>query len=127
MKILFQSLDIDPVIYFTGSDEEIAEAEKKEARQAARIEKIISRPDFQQLTYTTAAGAIRSLHRSTRQGVKYQLSYIDPDGIPAMHENYISTGADPETVGAIHTGKDLVKHFINQTFKKPLQLELITC
>ena len=126
MKILFQSLDIDPTIYFTGSNKEIEEAEKKEARQAARIEKIISRPDFQQLTYTTAAGAIRSLHRSTRPGVMFQLSYIDPDGVPAMHENYISEGADPEKVGQIHTKKELIKHFVNQTFRKSITCELIT-
>ena len=123
--IKLKAIGIDPCIWFFGTDEEIAKAEKKEARQAARIEKIISRPDFQQLTYTTAAGAIRSLHRSTRQGVMFQLSYIDPDGVPAMHENFIQTRTI-YGVGAIHSRKDLIQHFINQTLKKSITCELIT-
>ena len=122
MKILLQSLDIDPALYFTGSNKEIEEAEKKEARQAAIIEKLIFSEDIQQVTYTTEAGQIRSLHRSTRDGVKYQLSYIDPDGIPARHENYINQGADPENVGTIHTKADLIRHYISQTLRKPLEL-----
>ena len=39
--IILNALDIDPTIYFLGSDKEIEEAEKKEARQAAIIEKLI--------------------------------------------------------------------------------------
>lgn len=123
--IKLKSMDIDPKIYFFGTDEEIAKAEQTEARQAARIERIISRPDFQQLTYTTATGAIRSLHRSTRPGVMYQLSYIDSDGVPAMHENFIQT-CTIYGVGAIHSRKDLIQHFINQTLKKSITCELIT-
>lgn len=125
MKIFLQSLDIDPTIYFLGSDEEIAEAEAKEARRAAEIEKVIFSGDFQQLTYTTEAGQIRSLHRSTRPGVKFQLSYIDPVGNPVMHENFIQTRTI-YGVGAIHTKSDLIRHFVSQTFRKSLQIELTT-
>lgn len=124
--IILNTLDIDQAIYFLGSDEEIAKAEEKEARQAEKLEKIIFSSDFQQLTYKTAAGAIRSLHRSTRPGVMFQLSYIDPDGVPAMHENFIQTRTI-YGVGKIQTKKDLIRHFINQTFRKSLQCELITC
>lgn len=122
MKILLQSLDIDPALYFTGSDKEIEEAEKKEARQAAIIERLIFSGTFRQLTYTTAAGQIRSLHRSTREGVKYQLSYINPGEIPARHENYINQGPDPGNVGAIHTKADLIRHYVSQTLIGPLEL-----
>lgn len=124
MKILLQSLDIDPTLYFTGSDEEILEAEKKEARRAAEIENLIFSGNFRQLTYTTETGQIRSLHRSTRPGVMFQLSYIDPDGVPVMHENFIQTRTI-YGVGKIQNKRDLIMHFLNQTFKKPLQLELI--
>lgn len=125
MKILFQSLDIDPALYFTGSNKEIEEAEKKEARQAAKLERIIFSDCFQQLTYTNHAGQIRSLHRSTRPGIMFQLSYIDSDGVPAMHENFIQT-CTIYGVGAIHSRKDLIQHFINQTLKKSITCELIT-
>ena len=122
--IKLKAIGIDPCIWFFGTDEEIAKAEKAEARQAARIEKIISRSDFQQLTYKTSIGSIRSLHKSTRPQAEYQLSYIDYDGVPARHELYISTG-EPQTE-AIHTKSDLLQHFIRETLRKPLQLELIT-
>lgn len=123
--IKLKSMDIDPAIYFTGSDKEIEEAEKAEARQAAKLERIIFSDCFQQLTYTNHAGAIRSLHRSTRPGVMFQLSYIDPDGVPAMHENFIQTRTI-YGVGKIQSKRDLIKHFVNQTLKKSLQCELVT-
>lgn len=124
-EIVLKSLNIDPVIYFSGTDEEIEQAERKEEKQSKIIENIIFSSDFQQLTYKTASGAIRSLHRSTRPGVMFQLSYIDPDGVPAMHENFIQTRII-YGVGAIQTKRDLIKHFVNQTLKKSLYLELIT-
>ena len=123
--IKLKAIGIDPTIWFFGTDEEIEQAEKAEARQAAKLEEIIFSPGFQQLTYTTKDGSIRSLHRSTRPGVMFQLSYIDPDGIPAMHENFIQTQII-YGVGAIQTKRDLIKHFVNQTLKKSLYLELIT-
>ena len=123
--IKLKAMDINPAIWFTGTDEEIEQAERKEARQAAKLEKIIFSPDFQQLTYTTTTGAIRSLHRSTRPGVMFQLSYIDPDGVPAMHENFIQT-MTIYGVGKIQDKRDLIRHFVNKTFRNSLQLELIT-
>lgn len=124
MKILLQSLDIDLVIYFTGSDEEILEAEKKEARRAAEIESLIFSGTFRQLTYTTETGQIHTLHHSTRPGVMLQLSFIDRNGVPVMHENYIKTA--PETVNEfIHTKRDLLQHYVRKSLYKTLHLELI--
>ena len=123
--IILPSLNIDPVIFFRGTEAEQEEAEAREAERKTEIEKIIFNPNFQQLTYITENGQIHSLHRSTRQGVMYQLSFIDVDGIPAMHENYIKTAQ--ETVNEfIHSRKDLTRHYIRKTQGKPLKLELIT-
>lgn len=124
-NIILKSLDVDPVIYFTGTESEITEAETKEARRASEIENLIFSGNFKQLTYITETGQIHSLHRSTRAGVLLQLSFIDVNGIPAMHENYIKTA--PETVNEfIHTKKDLLQHYVRKSLYKTLQLELIT-
>lgn len=117
---------ISNTVYFRGTLEEIQEAERKEASRADEIEKIITAPDFIALEYISYNGQRRILHKSTRPGVKYQLSYIDPDGIPAMHENYISLGGDPYTVGHIGSERELYRHFIHASNTEPLQLTILT-
>lgn len=119
-------LNISNTVFFNGTLEEIQEAERKETTRAEELEKIITAPDFIALEYTSYNGQRRILHRSTREGVKYQLSYIDPDGVPAMHENYISEGGDPYEVGHIGSERELYRHFIHASNTEPLQLTILT-
>ena len=121
--ITIKSLDINPNIYFFGTDEAIEEAERKEAKQAERIAAIISAPDFIALEYKTETGAKRILHRSTRPGVFWQLSYIAADGIPTMHENFNNTNESTRNAEPI---LELLRHFVNLTLDRPQDLTILT-
>ena len=123
--ITFENLNIEPTVYFLGTDEEIEEAERKEAQRAEDIKRVVLSPDFIALEYYTEKGARRILHHSTRKGVLFQLSYIDADGIPSMHENYIRTEKDAvnQSIGSLD---DLTRHFINQTLRKNITTHILT-
>lgn len=120
--ITLKSLDINPNIYFFGTNEAIEAAERKEQVQADIIKNIISAPDFIALEYRTKSGARRILHRSTRCGVLWQLSYIAADGVPTMHENYISIGRTEEHT---HTAAELYRHFVNLTLNTAQELTIL--
>ena len=118
----FEPLNIDPCIYFRGTDEEIESARKQEETAADALKAIIYAPSFQALEIRKQypRGTAREiLHHSTRHGVLFQLSYIDPDGIPAMHENYIKTA--PE---AIHDERELLRHIVG-FFRRESALDII--
>lgn len=119
-------LHISNTVFFKGTLEEIQAAERKEASRADEIERIITAPDFIALEYISYNGQRRILHKSTRPGVKYQLSYIDPDGVPAMHENFISLGGDPYEVGHIGSERELYRHFIHASNSEPLKITILT-
>ena len=118
-------LNISNTVYFLGTEAEQEEAEAKETARAAELAQIITAPDFIALEYFNSYGQRRILHHSTRRGVMWQLSYIDPDGVPAMHENYISTGGDPYEVGHINTESQLYRHFIHAGNSNPLTIRIL--
>ena len=118
-------LNISNTVYFLGTEAEQAEAEAKETARAAELAQIITAPDFIALEYINSYGQRRILHRSTRRGVMWQLSFIDPDGVPAMHENYVDIGGDPYEVGAIHTESELYRHFIHAGNNNPLTIKAL--
>lgn len=125
-KYHFEPLRIDPCIYFRGTDAEIDRAQIKEETAAEALKAIIYAPGFKALEIRKErpTGTAREiLHHSTRHGVLFQLSYIDPDGIPAMHENYIQTA--PEAVNeAIHDERELLRHIIG-FFRREAALDII--
>lgn len=127
--ITFPAQNISRAVVFDGTDAEIEAAEKAEQEANKKILDIINAPDFIALEYRVPyekGDARRILHRSTRPGVKWQLSYIDPDGIPAMHENFGNLGADPYEVGAIEAEERMVRHFVNKfLFDKSLTIEVL--
>lgn len=125
-KKTFPALHIDYTVFFLGTDAEQEAAEAKETARAAELEKIIFSGDFIAAEYITERGQRRILHHSTRPGVVWQLSYIDPDGVPAMHENFISAGGDPYKVGSIGSREKLLSHFIHAGNNNPLSLRIIT-
>lgn len=128
--IAFPAQNISRTVAFHGTDAEIEAAEKTEQKSTEKILAIINAPDFIALEYRENypnGDARRILHRSTRPGVKWQLSYIDPDGIPAMHENFGNLGADPYEVGTIETEERLARYFVHKfLFEKSLTIELLS-
>ena len=123
MTQTLKALNISNTVFFMGTDAEIEQAERLEAERTADIEKIIDAPGFTAMRYVNENGQQRILHYSTRDGVMFQLSYIDADGIPAMHENFIQT--DKKHVDeAIHSREDLIKHYIHAS-NHGLTLEII--
>ena len=117
-ELFFASLEIDPCLFFLGSDEEIEAAEKKENERAAELEKIIFSGDFRALEYRTTYGSRIILHHSTRPGVDFQLSYIAADGVPTMHENYY--------INDSRSRENLLRHYINKTLQKDIKAQLLT-
>ena len=118
-------LHISNTVFFRGTDDEIREAEKKEQARAEELEKIFFSADFIACEYRNYYGQRRILHHSTRDGVLFQLSYIDSDGVPAMHENFMGEG-DPYKVGHIGSKAELLRHYINAGNNSELTLTIIT-
>lgn len=121
----FPKIDISPDVYFLGTDAEIEDAERLEAERAEEFGRLFFSPSFVACEYVKESGARRILHRSTRPGVMFQLSFIAPDGVPTMHQNYIKTGSDavPE---AIHTGSDLLQFFASENIGEIISLRILT-
>lgn len=126
-NITLPALNIDHCLFFRGTDAEIEEAEQKENGRAEEIKKIIFSDGFRAMEYTNYNGQRRILHHSTRPGVMFQLSYIDPDGVPAMHENYIKdTSRAPLDDSAIMDIKKLLRHYVIASNSDPLTLTIIS-
>lgn len=125
--IIFNPLNIDFNIYFLGTDEEQAAADRIQEERAEELKRVIFAPAFIAAEYITPNGSRRILHRSTRPGVLFQLSYIAPDGIPTMHENFINTGTgNPHKVGSIETAAALIDHFVIESNETALNLHILT-
>lgn len=122
-KITLKSLNIDPCIYFLGTDAEIEEAERKERMQAEKIESIIFSDNFQGLSCWNTLGQELILTYSIRQGVLFQLTYIDRDGVPVMHENYIKTSKN-HVNECIEPRENLIKKLVNMTLEHEIILSV---
>lgn len=108
--IIFPALNLDPLLYFFGTDAEIEDAELKEAARADELKEIFFDQNFYAAEWTRQSGAREILHHSTRPGVLFQLSYIAADGVPSMHENYINLFNGPRAA-YIGTASELARHF----------------
>lgn len=124
MKKILKALNIDDCIAFFGNDEEIEKAENLESDRMSEIEKIIFDPTFKAMEYTNSWNQRRILHHSTRQGVLFQLSYIDADGVAAMHENYIQT-SDRHIDECIHDKRELLRHFMLNSNHNDMTLTIL--
>lgn len=122
--VFLPSLGIDPALFFTGSEEEVDSFLEKEKCRQCELAKIFFAPGFRAAEVVKYNGAREILHYSTRPGVLFQLSYIAPDSIPVMHENYISTGG-AGNVGAIHDKNDLLSHFSAYCNRNDLTLRVL--
>lgn len=76
---------------FEGTDEEIAEAEAKEKEVEDFFKDLINEEGFFAIEYDKSGfngyKFHRILTRSARQGVEYQLTYMQQDYTPTYHEN----------------------------------------
>lgn len=74
--------------------EEFAEYERQINRALWQYMDIVNAPGFRALELPKPSGCgSLILHKSTRDGVDYQLSYIDASGVPVMHEDYNADGS----------------------------------
>lgn len=119
----FESLDVAPDVYFRGTEDQISEAQAKEDQRKQEFRDIINNDTFMALEYTLPDGRKQILHRSARDGVGFQLSYIGSDGIPTMHENYIRTG-NTSVNEAIHSEEELLNHLVRENLRKPLSVTI---
>ena len=126
-KITLQPANINYLCYFLGTEEEQKTADERKKARAEELERLLFAPGFIAAEYVNEYGQRRILHHSTRPGVVYQLSFIDADGVPAMHENYINDGnGDPYKVGHIGDARELIQHYTHQSNEKPLTLHILT-
>ncbi len=108
--MVFPALSFKPTVFFLGTDAEIEAVQNEENVRKKKIKDVVFEKNFSALEYTNSWGQRRILHKSPRKGVTFQMSYIDPDGVPAMHENYIKNNA--ECVDEkIYEEDDLLEHF----------------
>lgn len=125
--ITLQPAHINYLCYFLGTEEEQKTADERKKERAEEIKRVIFAPGFIACEYFNEYGQRRILHRSTRPGVIFQLSYIDADGVPAMHENYINDGTgNPHEVGRIGDERELIQHYTHQSNESPLKLHILT-
>lgn len=84
-----EALHITPEVIFCGTDEEIQEAEKKEAKAIELFKSIIEAPSFlaMRINPRSAGDVERIIHHSTRPGFTYQMS-ISYKSEPLSHMNY---------------------------------------
>lgn len=87
LPLIIPPVTYKSTVYFIGTDREIEEAERQDERQIKQWAHIFSL-DFNYFHFKNSIGQAVVLHRSTRPEAKYQLSFIDFDGVPSRHELY---------------------------------------
>lgn len=102
---------------FTATDAEILKNEQTINRKTQKIIKLVNDPEFCALRVKTTGAGAYILHKSTRPGVKFQLSIIAADGIPTAHENI----KDDKKLRS-----DIEYYFLNRLFTGPVKLEILT-
>ena len=96
MFINIPEITMDPVIAFTGTDEEIEKLENQEDICSAAWRKIIENPNFSALGFQSGTDYLVLSHSTDNNGI-FRLTYFwngeKPNGKtyimdPTMHENY---------------------------------------
>ena len=123
-KRRFNSLNIDPLVYFHGTLVEQKQAQRKEDKAYERIRKIIFSKGFRAMSYVNDYGQTRVLCHSTRPGCKYVINYIDSDGVPAMHECFIER-ENEECDWKVHNEREMIKHFLDRIMCNPMTVEVL--
>ena len=125
MEKTYNSLNIAPDVYFKGTMEQIDEAEAAQASRAEEFKRLIDNNEFMALEFVKKDGRREILHRSTRPGVKYQLSYIGSDGVPNMHESYGRIAGMDNGKENVHSMDELYRHFVNENMRSDLKFNVL--
>lgn len=128
MFITIPKININPIIAFTGTEEEIERLEKLEEDRSAAWQKIIENPDFSALGFQSGFN-YHILSRNTDNNGKYRLTYFwngtTENGKtyvmdPSMHENY--QGKEENYIGA---GLPLLSVLTNFCFSQDIVVEIV--
>ena len=125
MEKTYESLNIDPMVYFKGTMEQIDAAIKTEKERAEEFKKLIERNEFMALEFIKPDGRREILHASTRPGIRYQLSYIGKDGVPTMHQNYGLLDENAAKNENVHSMDELYQHFVSENIQKDLNFNIM--
>ena len=125
MEKTYESLNVSPDVYFRGTMEQINAAETAEAARAEEFRKLIDTNEFMALEFMKPDGRREILHRSSRPGVRYQLSYIGSDGEPTMHESYGRIEGENAGGETVHRMEELYDHFVRENLRSDLNISVM--
>ena len=119
----------EDTIAFTGTDEEIAAAERQDIEIKAYYANIIHSKDFAGFMISwddNGHNKSRYLTQSTRKGYDYQLSYTT-DYVPVMHESYTADNDDITVIGNNfgHDMAALYEELLRQTPKEGVEVHVV--
>lgn len=92
-KLTLESLKIDPLVFFLGSEEEAEKAERAENARIEEVKNIINAPDFCGLAYNNKS-FWESVTKSTRTGETFQHTFFYKD-TPSYHTSFEEGKTDP--------------------------------
>lgn len=118
---ILKKIDIDPLLIFWGTPEEQEKIEQEEQKRANYIKSLILSNNFRAASFNNSLGSYILTH-STRQDIKYQLSFMDRFGRPTSHENYINL-KDSESRQA-RDFESLLNFFINVNYSQSITLDI---
>lgn len=118
-QITLSSLNIDPAIFFLGSEAEQEEAERKEEERENELKKIIFAADFCALAYYTG-GLYKVFTRSTHPGAFWSLSVFYNDNA-LSHSTYTEAGQNQS-----ERHKTIFSEIKNETLQNALTLDILT-
>lgn len=118
-QIELTALNIDPAIFFLGSEAEQEEAERKEEERENELKKLIFAPDFRALAYTTG-GLYKVFTRSTHPGAFWALSVFYQERA-LSHSTYTEAGQNQS-----ERHKTIFSEIKNETLQNPLTLDILT-
>jgi hypothetical protein len=118
---ILKKFEIDPLLIFWGTPEEQEKIEQEEQKRANYIKSLILSNNFRLASFNNNLGTYL-LTYSTRQDIKYQLSFLDRSGRPTSHENYINL-KDSESRQA-RDFDSLLNFFINVNYSQSITLDI---
>ena len=118
---ILEKIDFDPLLIFWGTPAEQEKIEQEEQKRANYIKSLFLSDNFRAASFNNNLGTYL-LTYSTRQDIKYQLSFIDRFGRPTSHENYINL-KDSESRQA-RDFDSLLNFFINVNYSQSITLDI---
>ena len=118
---ILEKIDFDPLLIFLGTPEEQEKIEQEEQKRANYIKSLFLSDNFRAASFNNNLGTY-FLTYSTRQDIKYQLSFMDRFGRPTNHENYINL-KDSKSRQA-RDFDSLLNFFINVNYSQSITLDI---